>query len=151
MWKRKAKISRIDERYSVGSDGVVYSGGLPLKAVRGEWVSLRGERRSVAFLVARAFVPNSEGRPWVVHLNGDRRDNRAENLAWSEERERGARRGPKPRMVPVAQYTLDGEQVGLYRDASEASLASGVSARLIRAALARGGGRSGGYCWTYYG
>lgn len=142
------KRKSLGGRYEVGDDGRVYSGGLPLSPVRGEWVSLGGERRKVAYLVARAFVPNPEGREYVVHLNGDVHDHRACNLAWSE-REEHVRRGPKPRMVPVVQYSLDGERLRVWNSASEAAEACGLKAGLIRAALRRGGGRTGGFFWMY--
>ena len=95
---------RLDGKYAVGSDGLVYSDGLPLKAVGGKWVSLHGERKSVAYLVARAFVPNAEMRPYVVHINGDIRDDRAVNLMWSERPE--VRRGRMPRKEPVVVVDL---------------------------------------------
>lgn len=142
------RIRKITGRYSVGEDGRVYSDGLPLSPVRGDWVSIGGERRKVSYLVARAFVPNPEGREYVVHLNGDVRDHRASNLAWSDRKEEG-RKGPKPRMVPVVQYTLDGERVRVYGNVSEAAKGSGARADLIRAALRRGGGRTGGFFWMY--
>lgn len=138
----------LGDGYSVREDGVVLSGGLPLKAVRGRWVSLSGERRSVAYLVARAFVPNAEGRPYVVHKNGRREDNRASNLEWSETAEAPLKRGPKPRVCIVGQYSLDGELIARYGSVVEAAAAVGLDARSVRAALARKG-QTGGYYWLY--
>lgn len=45
--------------------------------------SMRGAKRfKVHRLVALHFVPNPEGHRFVVHLNDDKTDNRAENLRW---------------------------------------------------------------------
>lgn len=148
MFGETIRQKRIDSRYSVREDGVVLSEGFPLKAVGGVWVSLYGERRLVSYLVARAFVPNAEGRKYVVHKNGDRRDNRAENLEWSDEEEKPAKRGPKPRVCVVGQFTMEGELVARYGSVGEAAEAAGLNVRNVRAALARRG-QTGGFYWLY--
>ena len=148
LYRSEIREKRLDARYSVREDGVVLSGGFPLKAVRGEWVSLYGERKLVSYLVARAFVPNAEGRRYVVHRNGNRRDNRAENLAWSDVEEAAAKRGPKPVSCNVGQFGEDGEMVARYGSVVEAAEAAGLDVRLVRAAVKRKGW-TGGYLWMY--
>ena len=148
MWGHSVKVKKLGGRYSVNSDGVVLSDGLPLKAVGGTWVSLAGERRSVAYLVARAFVPNVEGREFVRHKNGDPTDNRAENLEWCDEKEGPRRRGPKPGLRRIGQYDLDGYQVAWYASVAEAAEKTGLKGADVRAAANRKG-CTGGYRWLW--
>lgn len=125
--------------YSVGNDGSVWRDGARLIADRGMYVSLSGggrtEKVRIAYLVARAFLPNSEMRPWVRHLNGDPRDNRAANLEWSEKREelRGRRRVVEA--VTVWRKD-DGALVGSWKDLREACAALGVAEQSARRMLA---------------
>ena len=38
----------------------------------------------VKYLVAQTFVPNPDNKPFVIHKNGNKQDNRADNLEWSD-------------------------------------------------------------------
>lgn len=145
----KVREKKIGGRYAVREDGIVTSGGMALAPVRGVWVSIGGERRSVAYLVARAFVPNPEGREFVRHRNGDPADNRAENLEWAEEREKGRKRGPKERRVLFGQFRHDGELVARFGSVREAAERTGLDPGAIRQALKRKQGNCGGFRWMY--
>ena len=148
MWRElKKKAIAGAPGYEVGNDGVVYSHGMPLMPVCGVWVSVRGERRFVSYLVARAFVPNPMGREFVVHKDGNKRNNRAENLEWSDKEEAGEKRGPKPMDRPLVQADEKGV-VRIFNNVPEASAATGLSQELIRAAAKRRG-RTGGYWWFW--
>ena len=124
-------------RYAVSDLGKVYSGDMEMSLIGGRYVNLcmdgGVERRDVAYLVARAFLPNLEGRPFVIHRDGDRRNNRVENLEWSEKKEERKARGSAvdARRV-VLQYDRDGVLVQKYRSIWEASEKTGVARSLIR-------------------
>ncbi|MBQ7706039.1 MAG: HNH endonuclease [Selenomonadaceae bacterium] len=38
----------------------------------------------VKYLIAETFVPNPDNKPFVIHKNGNKQDNRADNLEWSD-------------------------------------------------------------------
>lgn len=136
--ERRKQIAGYGGRYEVSDLGRVYSGGFELSVIGGRYVNLswKGEveRVSVSYLVARAFLPNLEMRPYVRHRNGDAMDNRVENLEWCEVKERcGAKAGRKGIGKAVVAYDVEsGEFVGKWRSVKEASEALGVARSLIR-------------------
>lgn len=143
----KERRASLGGRYEISDRGIVYSDGLPLSAIDGVGVNLGGRRIKIAQLVAKAFVEGkSAERCWVRHLNGDVRDNRAENLEWSDEREE-PKRGRKPVERWIRAWNLEGYAVGQWRNVKEASMDTRVAESGIRACL-RGERRSaGGLLW----
>lgn len=67
-------------------------------------------KRSMHVLVATAFIPNPEDKPFVCHVNRNRADNRVENLMWCTKKEKEIRRIKHKEVSGKAinQMTLDG-------------------------------------------
>lgn len=144
--RQEVRRKKIDSRYSVSDDGVVWSGDLPLEPIGGVGVNLHGKRVKICYLVARAFVPNQECRAYVRHKNGNVRDNRACNLEWSDEKEE-RKRGRKPMTCWVKAWRLDGESVWIWDNLQAASSATGVPVAAIRACLSGKQKQAGGLIW----
>lgn len=145
---RQVQRKRLDSRYEIGDDGIVYSDGLALTPINGVGVNIHGERKKICYLVARAWVPNPDSRPYVRHLNGDMTDNRAANLEWCEKKE-SRKRGPKPVVKYCSAYNRNGVKVGMYSSPSEGSVETGVNVRTIRRCLSGKQRTAGGYIWRW--
>ncbi len=142
--------------YKVSDQGEVKSlrSGCLVAVIRGQYVNLskrgRMEKVKMCYLVARAFVRNEEMRPYVVHVNGDRTDHRAENLVWSEQPEdrvKGRGAGRKSRKVLC--YSEEGGFVGGWDSIDAGAKAMGVSRQGIMRVCNGKGRRCGGYIWRY--
>ena len=114
-------------------------------------------------LVAEAFIPNPENKPQVNHKNGNRSDNRVENLEWVTCKEnirysydilnrKGSRHNKFGINNPTAKVILqikNGEIIAEFYGGKEAERKTGVSHADICRCCNNKRNKAGGYNWKY--
>lgn len=112
------------------------------------------KRMRVHRMVALTFIPNPDNKPYVNHKNGNRSDNRVDNLEWvtpSENIQHAVKTGlmKSGRAIPVIQYDLDGNEMMTYESASEAARQTGCFQEKITMCCKRQRTQTNGYQWRY--
>lgn len=118
-------LSLFDNLYGITEDGKLFStrSNRYLKPATDKHgykyyvISIDGNRKTLKAhrLVAMAFIPNPQNKPTVDHINGDRMDNRVENLRWATLKEQQVNPVTLHRLEEVHNRT-DYRQMGALRN-----------------------------------
>lgn len=163
MWK-KIFIGEKETNYSVSNIGEVKNDltnkVLSPRMQQGYYhvtlaIDKKGKGCRVHRLVAEAFIPNPENKPYVNHINCNRSDNRVENLEWvtpSENSKKAVENGrwaSSKKLKAVTQYTLAGEKIRTFESATEAARQNGLLQEKITECCRGTRKRTGDFQWRY--
>lgn len=163
QWK-KIIIDGIETNYSISNDGMVRNdlrNTILTQQTEYEYqvvsISLgqgNMKRKRVHRLVAEAFLPNPDKKPYVNHKDGVRYHNNIENLEWvtpAENTQHAVDTGlvgiKKNR--PVRQYNLDGQWLMSFESATEAARQTGAQQSKITDCCKGNRRTAGGYQWRH--
>lgn len=118
------------------------------------WSANQCEYVSIHRLIAETFIPNPHGKPFVNHIDGNKQNNRVENLEWCTQQENIAhawKNGLSRSRFnicgkPVRQINLNGQVIAQYASMMEAERETNIPHSHISQAVARKG-TAGGYKW----
>lgn len=114
----------------------------------------RAYHNRVSRLVADAFIPNPHNKPFVDHIDTNRRNNHVDNLRWCNQSENqqnpiSRKRYGDSKAKPVIQLNMDCQVVRVWASAREAEIHGGFNHRHI-ADVCRGKLKThGDYKWRY--
>lgn len=100
-------------------------------------------------LVAQAFLCNQDGKREVNHIDGDKQNNRLDNLEWAttSENQLHANYVLGKGIKPVKQLDKYGKLIKIWRSIKDASRSLGIDAPDISNAAAGKRKTAGGYIW----
>lgn len=120
---------------------------LRIKTNSGKKISPRVHR-----LVAQLFLPNPDNKPEVNHIDGDKRNNKIENLEWVSAKENKEHSIRELGVSPWGKHAIAikcKETDIVYHSVAYASSQTGISATQLFEHLKCKRSHAGGYHWEY--
>lgn len=113
-------------------------------------------------LVAEHFIPNPYGYEYVMHIDGNSKNNKVDNLKWTDRCVKHRMKGSESykelegkhnlmTTQEVEQYCIDGTYINTFKSISEAAKKTKFSYTSIRRVLNGTEPSVGGYVWKYSG
>lgn len=117
-------------------------------------INKKPKRFNIHRLVAIAFIPNSENKPYVNHIDGNKTNNCVKNLEWvtaTENAQHAVRTGLRQpsRERAVVQFDLNGQKIREYKSLSEAARITDSSVAKISICCQRKRDQHNGFQWRY--
>lgn len=156
-WK---SISGYEGLYEISNTGEVKS--LISEKLLRPWMHKKGylevklvkDRQHKTFkvhrLVAEAFIPNTENKEQVNHIDGNKQNNCVENLEWCddfENRTHAHKNGLRKmeEIIEIEMLSIDGDYIDKFQSISEASRKTGINIGNISRCCNGGCKTAGGY------
>jgi hypothetical protein len=136
----KNKKNIIMENYKIHHSGYIYT-------------RINYNKYAIHRLVAMMFIPNLENKPFVNHIDGNKTNNKLDNLNWVTCYENNIHNHNmgfvKYYTKKIGQYKLNGELIKEFNSIKEASNILNIGNTNILGALKNRQNTAGGFIWKY--